>query len=82
MSVTLQKVIFRNRFGLEIPLIVQAPIGRVAYGPKTVEAGTKVIIDVRQDNCLSTRLIVDDSAHGATQDLILSAPGLDPRNLS
>ena len=76
MSVTLQKVVFHNRSGLEIPLIVQAPIDRVVYGPKTVGAGTKITIDVRQDNCQSARLIVDDSAHGATQDFILSATEL------
>ena len=73
-NVTFLNVIFQNDSGIGLPLTIEAPVGTKVHGPEVVPANSKVTINIKRDNCLSTRLIVTDTNHGAMQDFVLT-PG-------
>jgi hypothetical protein len=75
MSVIFLNVLFQNNTGIAIPLTIETPIGTQAYGPTTVDGNGRVDIPKLGHNCLSVRLIVTDTEHGATQDFVLALPG-------
>jgi len=63
MPVSFAEIRFYNTNGIDEPLTIEAPIGKVVYGPKTVPASSSVTINPNQTDCQSVLIRAGDPPH-------------------